>query len=443
LPPSACYQAIGFRIDTNGNVEDILSTGGAKNYPAYTVDNPQLTASTFAQVANSFRMSYRSTTITQDSTAFNNNTKLFASQFRPAVQVFSFEGGFTHLGPSARKDETHEFKSRFASHSGAASVFKDIDASLVNMIQIISLDIIPTNGGAVLMTDPKRSYEGNARDGLFMVHHFSQTIQEYKSVTRDYLSLSPSDPTANTTNARTRCYFEYYASGAWHLRYLQSSSGGNGTYDLPWYDMTWGMVLHDYTAGMVSAGTVSAQPIAPLCMKTIFALEVQPTAGSILQPVNRTAAPCDDAALRSGAIVSKTMPHAMPASANFWGTALKIATQAAPAIIDILGTLFKKEQPAKKEKKPAPAPAQPRVARTRAVKFRGNEGTFDTIGNPLLGAMADMDLNRRLPTGNYRRANRTQTAPVTSRRPISVASVRRGQMNTATRTERIMRKMKR
>jgi len=383
LPPSLTKQAFGFRISAAG----IIESGATRviNFPAYTPEVQKITPERFGQNCESYRMSYRSTTITQDSTANNNNTYLAAAQIRPNIMEFSLssvEAISDHKGIT--RPGLRHFKEKYSAHVGFEEVIKSFypksepkqefnrktmdgyevvdsekhsasklrEGTFINYVQIISLGIIPTTLGAVQMIDKDKSYMAPAKDGAFLVHRFSENSQRYISISRDYTDIfDPTSPSGTTTNCRSRCYFEYQIGTTWYLQYFYSVVGGNQTFDLPWYDMTWGMVLHDYTAAIPQPGaTTVAYPIAPLMMKTIYGFEFQPTRGSLFEADVRPQPIFDDKALTTGARISQKMPDALPADANFWGAALANVIKFAPQIISLVSDVFSKKT--KRKSKP-------------------------------------------------------------------------------------------
>lgn len=336
LPPSLNRQAYGFRIDTNNVVESISYP---INFPSYTPPYNQLDPTTFSAQAECYRMCYRSTTITQDSTAFNNNTMLYSAQFRPNTMWFA-------------DNNVEEFQLKFKNHTGYDAALKKLkgdpdeyvrvgtprEPTPSNSLQIISLGVIPTSGGDVMMRSAK-SYMGPAKDGAFIVHKFSEPTQKAISLARFY---PKKDPVGQVTDqAFTFSYFEVFTNKAWQLIPFRSSEAQPSCPELPWYDMTWAMVLHDYTAALPPSTATTAQPIAPLVMKTIYGVEVQPTAGSILQPLARKSPMYDPAAMTKALQIHSQIPDARPAGANFWGTALKTLLSVAPQIGSIATKILK------------------------------------------------------------------------------------------------------
>jgi hypothetical protein len=339
LPPSIIRQGFAFEISPAGTfTQDPLSF----------IANSQVSAREFSTNAESYRMAYRSTTIYQDSTGFNNNGMLYAAQFRPNVSMYTDRlfGSFVekyrnHQGFKKVLDAMSE---KFTANLDTYEIVHGMDKmnlgrkeapkpklpSQGNALQIISLGKIPTSATDVMMRSP-RSRAAKAVEGAFLVHQFSEPTQSYKSLSRTYKDDSGSEAIAYSIFS----VFEYEApDGTLHLSSFETSDGGSNCPDLEWYDMTWGMVM--YVPGPASANT----PVADLIVKTIMGVDVQPTAGSMFAAVAKEAPLYDQQALRLGAMMRQRMPDALPAAANDFGSIMATVLKFAPMVINGIKSIF-------------------------------------------------------------------------------------------------------
>jgi hypothetical protein len=330
LPPSVYTHSYRFAVDSNGS----LPPFGEESL--LVPENPNVELPEFSKTAESYRMAYRSTTFYQDATAFNNAGMIYTSQFRPNVALYT------------ERDIT-AFHQRFHSHKGAKEAIKLLTKSMTvedgfeklgltdkvglpstgNVIQVISLGKIPTTGGEVLMRSPK-SVARRANEGAFVVHQFSEPTQSYKSMARSYDKISPPTP---PLRYGVFSYYEYQNSAnELVLASFSSRKDGSSAPDLPWYDMTWAFVLYTPAIGTDTA--------APLLLKTIIGVEVQPTSGSLLQAVVKDSPLYDQQALRMASMMRQQMPDSLPASANDFSSFIGAALEWAPKIFSAIKGIF-------------------------------------------------------------------------------------------------------
>jgi hypothetical protein len=336
LPPSIYRLRFGF---------DITDIGGVIPNQIYNKPNTNISLSTLPLEVEAYRMAYRSSTFYQDSTGFTNAGMSYAAQFRPNVTVFTE----TPLGAPFggldydRSQPMEKFHARFKNHKGYKEMLlanakqeqgkgKLGSESLGNSLQVISLGVIPTSGGDVLMKSPK-STSLPTRDGMFMVHQFSEPDQRYVSFSRQY-PRTPM-PSHDSGTVIYSCY-EYSDGVAWYLDSFPSTDSGTNSPDFPWYDMTWGVIMFDLTGAQSGPSPI----IAPIVHKCIIGLEVQPVFGSTLRALARAPPIYDFEALRMASITRQAMPDGLPASANDLGSVLGAVMKFAPMVIDTLKSVF-------------------------------------------------------------------------------------------------------
>jgi len=312
-------------------------------------------------------MGYDSVTIYQDATAFNNAGMLYAAQFRPNVTTIQDAdlAPPLHVQFAAKYSSYKGYDEMLKMHTflnppernkgGFTSLFKTMDlkdASPGNSLQIINLGKIPTTGGELMMRSAK-SVGDKAQEGAFIVKQFSEPAQTYKSIARTYNRI----PGVVSQDNVFSCFEFIDGSGVYNISAFTSTTGSNSP-DFAWYDMTWGVALYDYT----STFNAPNDYVAPLCIKRIFGIEVQPVAGSILQPVAQTPPDYDVRALTKANSILRAKPDSLPAKANSLGSLISMALKYAPAVIDLFSKTDSKIE-GKKEKKATTKKVEKKVER--------------------------------------------------------------------------------
>jgi hypothetical protein len=365
IPPSIMRQAFKFTIAGTS------ITDSSADMPV----NRNVTIDDFAKTSESYRMGYRSTTLYQDSTAFNNNGMVYTSQFRPNIATYT-------------DHDLTAFAERYAGHQGISEVMKQIKArspddgftklggpttpSPGNTLQVISLGRIPLTGGDVLMKSP-HSTARRACEGAFVVQQFSEPTQRYVSLARHYTKRS--DP------ATSYSVFNYYEfiddTGKFFIASFKSSDGGAFSPDIEWYDMTWAFM-------MIVTPDVPTYPCSYI-LKTIVGVDVQPVSGTLLQSVVKESALYDMQALRMSSMLRQRMPDSLPASSNDFASVAATVMNWAPKIWGAIKSIFggaekpeiKKE--VKKEVKQelkAPKPANAKKNKQRGAAKTTQRRTF-------------------------------------------------------------------
>lgn len=327
LPPSVYTHAYRFAVNP--------TSAGFSEESLLVPENPNVDLPEFSKTAESYRMAYRSTTFYQDATAFNNAGMIYTSQFRPNVAEYT-------------ERDIAAFHQRFYAHKGAKEAIKLLTKSQAvedgfeklglsdkvglpssgNVLQVISLGKIPQTGGEVLMRSPK-SVARRANEGAFVVHQFSEPTQSYKSMARSYEKRTAVPPLRYGVFS----FFEYEnAAGEYVLASFSSRKDGSAAPDLPWYEMTWAFVLYTPAVGTDTA--------APILLKTIVGVEVQPTSGSLLQAVVKDSPLYDQQALRMASMMRQQMPDSLPASANDFSSFIGAALEWAPKIFSAIKGIF-------------------------------------------------------------------------------------------------------
>jgi hypothetical protein len=111
-----------------------------------------------------------------------------------------------------------------------------------------------------------------------------------------------------------------------------NSVQGSFSEDINWYDMTWAFVLY--------VPAVGTETPSPLLFKTIFGIEIQPVAGSMLQAVCKDSPLYDQQALRLASMMRQQMPDSLPASANDFSSFLGAAVEWVPKIWGAIKGIF-------------------------------------------------------------------------------------------------------
>lgn len=323
MPSSPYVHAFRFNVRPGPNYQDESDV---------IPPNPNIDLKDFSKSAESYRMAYRSTTFYQDSTAFNNAGMIYTAAFRPNVAEYN-------------ERQLGLFTDRFSRHKGFKDAVKHLQKpseladefteltvspkapSQGNVVQVISLGKIPTTGGEVLMRSPK-SVARRANEGAFVVQQFSEPTQSYKSMARSYDKRQGQAPISYSVFN----FYEYEVGGDLVLASFKSVPGGSNCPDLPWYEMTWAFVLYTPAIG--------ANEAAPLLLKTIVGIEVQPTSGSLLQAVVKDAPLYDQQALRMASMMRQQMPDSLPSSANDFSSFIGAALNWAPKIFDAIKSIF-------------------------------------------------------------------------------------------------------
>jgi hypothetical protein len=385
FPPSIMRQGFAFEVNSSGVVDQFTKA---------FIKNTQISEQDFATNAESYRMAYRSSTVYQDSTGFNNNGMLYSAQFRPNVQTFNDQQlsefteaygnhqGFDNLKecfvqpedtydvvyqqkPASKANDLNKLTNDMAKINVRRTAPKPHQPRLPssgNVIQVISLGRIPITATDVMMRSPKAQAR-KAVEGAFVVHQFSEPTQSYKSLSRTYKNAAATEALAYSIF----CVYEFEFNGMLYLSDFNSLDGGTHTTDFEWYEMTWGLLM--YVPGATSAG----QPEADLIVKTIFGLDVQPTSGSMFSAVSKDAPLYDQQALRLAAMMRQKMPDSMPAAANDFGSIIAAVTKWAPMIFNGIKSIFAPKattETVKKEARKATevAVSAAKTAAARAVK---------------------------------------------------------------------------
>lgn len=378
--------------------------------------NPNVTIDDFARTSESFRMGYKSTTFYQDSTAFNNNGMIYTAQFRPNVTTYT-------------DHDLTAFKERFNQHKGYGAALKhfekqqqnDLDEDFVklnmrdqptpklpsagNALQVISLGRIPMTGGEVLMKSPK-STTRRAVEGAFVVQQFSEPTQRYVSLARHYTSRE-----RPATQYSIFCYYEFIGpDGRFNLASFRSADGGQFSPDTEWYDMTWAFVM------VILPTNGSGVQNAPVIMKTITGIDVQPVTGGMLQSVVKESPLYDMEALRLACMLRQRMPDSLPASANDFGSVAATVMGWAPKIWGAIKSIFGspeatvKKEVKKEVRKEESKPARANVQRAKAKVAVRRQGiaklkAVDAVKNTKRGAVV------RARAGPHTQTEILSTAP--------------------------------
>jgi len=339
-PPSVLRNRLVFGINP---VNDTATPATPLNTP-----NPNITRDSFNSSVEAWRMTYLSDTYELDSTAFTNAGMFYGCQFRPNVANYEATTNTLEkdLKPLAKHKGFNELLARIKNHTKTSKGYGDFvdlkEAGTNVLVQVISLGKIPTTGGEVLMKSTKSS-SWLAKEGAFMVHRFSERTQKYVSNTRKYLTVIDGSTIAGTNGAFVVCYYETYdkATDTYTLHNWTASElvpEANALDAAPWYDMTWSMLMYDFTA---LSGQINVIPALPsIVHKKIFGIETQPLFGSLQTALVRQCPYVDIAALHLGALYSNATTDMLPARANSLGGLLVKAAQYAPAVLDLVKNVF-------------------------------------------------------------------------------------------------------
>jgi len=416
---SPLYDFIVLRITPQGTPELKVGGGYPIFYEAGTTRNPNLSLESMANNMESYRLIGRSTTFTQDSMSVNNNTMLYGAKIRPNIGIYTtavivnqrnpFHERFhkhigydqivkQHFSPSARKtvkvgddDFCHiagQFKNKLkVSDDDTPEVGTP---SIGNSIQVFSLGPYTFNGGDIIARNPGKSVTWKADKGAFMIQHQTEPINSYTSVIRSYTSEANSTP---ATGYGVLSFAEFQAQGLWYLIQFPTSIAGNhagGPFDVPWNNFQFGLVLHDFAAGLPSttAPTQLTYPIAPMKTETNINIAFQPAPSSVLSSCIRDAPVYDPLALERRAQISNSQPDMLEAKDNFLGGLAAMAGkilpklfQFAPEIGNLVGNIAggrSKKEPMPKTsglknlRVPADAEAEPRSQSRGRSRTRSN-----------------------------------------------------------------------
>lgn len=343
-PPSVLRNRLVFGINPNNST--------ALPATPLNTPNPNLTRQSFNAGVEAWRMAYLSDTYELDSTAFTNAGMLYGCQFRPNVANYEATTLTLEkdLKPLAKHKGFNELVNRIKTHAKTSKGFSEFvdlkEAGSNVLVQVISLGKIPLTGGEVLMKSTK-SASWLAKEGAFMVHRFTERTQKYISNTRKYeLGIVDGGTTTGNNGAFIVCYYETYdpATDTYTLHNWTSSEGepsGNALDAAPWYDMTWSMLMYDFTA---LSGQISVIPAYPsIVHKKIFGIETQPLFGSLQTALVRQCPYVDIAALQLGALYSNAVSDMLPSKANSLGGLLTKAAQYVPSILGLISNVFGKK----------------------------------------------------------------------------------------------------
>ena len=325
------------KYDTNG-VFSIL--------PSDLVLNPNINVQDMVAQNASGRLSYKSTTVDLNATAFNNQGVVTCAQFRPNISLYRVGDiiSIARMMPNQLKAiniisqlcqfygviDSLESNSKVDFYSRAVSA---LGTAIDNFAQVLKVGVLPSESTQIAMMSPN-STSLVATKGTFLVQKFIQDSIPYRNFADAGLS-----GLGVSTAAGMPCFiFEQTGPTTGQLEPIPVvGQAGNPTTilaDLPWFDFTWGYTLFEGLTIQTSA----ANPY--LTIKSITGFEFQPLPNSMLSPFIRNSANFDFQALRFATMHNHARQDALPAAMNFWGSLGKVLLSAAPSIIDTITGIF-------------------------------------------------------------------------------------------------------
>lgn len=309
--------------------------------PPANAENNNMNYTSWNANAEAWRMTYLSDTFEQDATALNNAGMLYGAQFKPNVTTFLVDDiGFDlRFGKHEGYNEFLKLIPKTIAHLKATVGKQGLrDATFDATIQVISLGVFPLSGGDVLMRTPK-SQSWRSTVGGYLPHRFSEPTQKYMSQVRQYTSIAGAGASVPGAMQFYVCAFETYTplTDTWKLQAFLAPDSATIMTDVgPWYDMTWSVLLYDFSAQI---GSGSSFGFAPLVHKKIVGIEAQPPFGSINQAIMRGNPMLDQKAIDISSTHDIICPDMYPAAANAGGF-LGVVSKWAPSILNTLGSVF-------------------------------------------------------------------------------------------------------
>jgi hypothetical protein len=344
-PPSATRNRMVLAMD---------QSGGVFQSPAWNTSNKNISEASWNSEVESWRMEKCSDTYAYDVTSLNNAGFAYGVKFKGNVSLWALNGA--QIDDGKHGDHT-AFIKRFANHRGFDKVkgvleqhrlaqAKPIgEPSPALACQVLSLGVLPTTGGDVLMKNSSGSESWRMTEGAFFVHHFTEPTQRFYSVSRSYTTVT-TIPSASTNAAKYFCLYEYYdaATELWNLAQFSSPEGGNNMYDLaPWYDMEWTMLMINFGANVDLTGSINVAVVHKKCT----GIGAQPPFGAFTSAFTAQGAHFDDKALRIAKTVPSGMKDMLPARANAFPALISKLAAFAPTVTNFLAKTFgTKDSPA-------------------------------------------------------------------------------------------------
>lgn len=311
--------------------------------------NPNINVQDMIRQNASGRLEYKSTTISLNATAFNNQGVVTTSQFRPNISIYRagdlIENHYHEMHDAEKMIETL-YKFYNIKYVPPTKIdpqthhLQHLGVAVDNYIQILSPGTLPSVSTPIAMMSPN-STSVLATEGSFVVQKFDIDSIPYKS-----FANSKDAGSAPGTYAGMPCYIRFQNPSVetfalYPIRVV--GQPGNATEiltDLPWFDFNWGYSLYE---GM-SIGFQNGSTPPYLTVKAITGFAFQPLPNSALSPFIRESAMYDQEAIRFISMTNHAMPDSLPAKMNFWGSLGKILLSSAPQIIETISNIFGKKR---------------------------------------------------------------------------------------------------
>lgn len=334
--PGINFPVYCFGIDVAGNA----LVNGALTPKNFYVPN-------FIQSNGSYRIGAFSTTFYLNATGFNNQSTVTTAKFRPNIEYVSTSTLYERYGTSETFrncfpdfEDGYEVLATSAKSRTGEKISRKLNATPGNIIQLIDLGAIPTEGTDVSELDI-RFASRPGRDGAFMVNTFCDPTQPYKAVSDT--KVNKADPYPPTG---LQCFYTVtnQTTGLKTLLPFSSEVGG-GAFDVPWYDgIECGFVIFEGLS-VPSNGASTSMGLPYITVKTVMQVEAQPLANSPTLPFLAPAVVEDEQALKMASGIMQQMPATLPASANDLGTILGTVATYLPTAVSWITKLFSKSKP--------------------------------------------------------------------------------------------------
>jgi hypothetical protein len=332
--PGINYPVYCFGVGGDG----IAAVNGALTPKNFYVPN-------FIQSNGSYRIGAFSSTFYLNATGFNNQSTVTTAKFRPNIEYVSIYALAERYGSSETfrrcfpdYDDGYEVLSTTGKSRTGEKISRKLSATPGNVVQLIDLGTIPTEGTDVSELDIRFSSRPG-REGAFMVNSFCNPTQPYKAVSDS--NVKKQEPYASNG---LQCFYTVtdQNTGIKSLLQFSDATQTGPAFDVPWYDgIECGFVIFEGLSVPADGGGAGIG-LPYVTVKTVMQVEAQPLANSPTLPFLTPAVVEDEQALKLASGIMQQMPATMPASANDLGTILGTVATYLPTAVSWITKLFSK-----------------------------------------------------------------------------------------------------
>lgn len=341
---TADLQNVMINLNTPGLKHPIYAAkkGKADNYSVgndwyVMLSNDQISDDDVLNNFGRVRMSYLSTTVEMDATAFNNSGMIYACQFSPPIYQLTLPQTLAALHKQGQDDlalsillrlhpgaSKHHYNRMVRPNSDSTYVVVDnapdkIWANImadgdINISQVARLGHGIAQPTDITMMSPK-SYVSRAVEGCFTVHQINQDFNSWTPIRPSVIN-----PVSTTTASRGLmfCFYEIEyneptAGASTRINPFKTDGAALPNTDTPWGDWTWS---YTYFANITTSGAPSNVQFA---FKVIQGFEMSPIPRSIMASQVLPPALYDPTALDTATVIVQSRQDAMAAKYNTEG----------------------------------------------------------------------------------------------------------------------------